>query len=83
MGIDIHVEIETNVGRVDAVIETEANIYIMEFKMANSQEAMDQIKEKKYYERYLAIGKPIKLIGVGFDPKNRNISDYLVETVAG
>ncbi|HLP44858.1 MAG TPA: AAA family ATPase [Candidatus Kapabacteria bacterium] len=69
----------TNRGRIDAVLETAKKIYIMEFKMGNEREALKQIKEMKYYEKYLASGKEIVLLGIGFDPGNRNIGNYLTE----
>jgi hypothetical protein len=76
-GAAIRCEDPTNLGRIDAVLESEKKIYIMEFKMGNEQEALKQIKEKKYYEKYLGCGKEIVLLGVGFDPEKRNICAYL------
>ncbi|MCP5053575.1 MAG: AAA family ATPase, partial [bacterium] len=59
-----------------------SNIYLMEFKMSGAQDALDQIKEKKYYEKYLGQGKEIILIGTGFDPETRNIGQYLIEKLS-
>ena len=81
LGTNIHVEVHTNKGRIDAVIETTNHIYILEFKMGTPTEALSQIEEKKYYEKYLSDGKPIQLIGIGFDEKERNISGYLEKKV--
>ncbi|MCP5053576.1 MAG: ATP-binding protein, partial [bacterium] len=67
LAVTIDAEVHTNRGRIDAVIETASNIYLMEFKMSGAQDALDQIKEKKYYEKYLGQGKEIILIGTGFD----------------
>jgi hypothetical protein len=53
----------------------------MEFKMGSEQEALEQIKEKKYYEKYLGKGKEIVLMGIGFDPEKRNINNYLLESL--
>ena len=55
VGINIDCEVETNIGRIDAVIKTDDYIYIIEFK-ANTTErkAIKQIIEKKYYEKYLS-----------------------------
>ncbi len=80
-GADIKCEDPTNIGRIDAVVETANKIYIMEFKMGSEQEALEQIKEKKYYEKYLGKGKEIVLIGIGFDPEKRNIGNYLPESL--
>ncbi len=80
-GATVRCEESTNIGRMDAVLETGKKVYIMEFKMGSAQEAMKQIKEKKYYEKYLGRGKEIILLGVGFDPEKRNIGNYELETV--
>jgi hypothetical protein len=81
LGINIKVEEHTNKGRIDAVIETETNIYVIEFKMGTPVEALSQIESMKYHEKYLSTGKPIQLIGVGFDQEGKNISQYKVKPV--
>ncbi|HLP61391.1 MAG TPA: PD-(D/E)XK nuclease domain-containing protein, partial [Candidatus Deferrimicrobium sp.] len=78
-GIEIQLENETNIGRIDAVAITENQIYIMEFKIGTSEVALKQVKEKKYYEPYLTSDKPIVLIGVGINPEIRNITDFRAE----
>ncbi len=80
-GAHIQPEVETNIGRIDAVLETEKTVFILEFKVGSEQEALKQIKEKKYYEPYLSTGKKILLIGVGFDTGARNIGKYVTETL--
>ncbi|MCA9507658.1 MAG: PD-(D/E)XK nuclease domain-containing protein, partial [Myxococcales bacterium] len=51
-----------------------------EFKLRGSaQEALNQIHEKKYYQRFLASGKKIVLVGVQFCMQERNITQWLVE----
>ena len=70
----------TNIGRIDMVVETCARIYIIEFKLdGNAQLAMEQIKRKKYAQKYELEGKPIKLLGISFSSEGRNIDDYLEE----
>lgn len=78
-GAAVGSEEPTNIGRIDAVLETEKSIYIMEFKLGSAKEALEQIKDKKYYEKYQGSGKDILLLGIGFDPEKRNIGDYLLE----
>lgn len=80
LGIVIKTEVETNQGRIDAVIETATYIYIMEFKLGDPAEAIQQINEKKYYEPFLSGAKEIKLIGVGFNPETRNIGNFIIES---
>jgi hypothetical protein len=81
IGIGIDCESETNLGRIDAEIVTDNAVYIMEFKLGTGKEALDQIKEKKYYEKHLASPKNIILVGVGFNIEDRNINDYEIETL--
>lgn len=44
--------------------------------------ALHQIEDKKYYERFLGLNKIIKLIGLSFDTKLKNISsDYKIKVI--
>ena len=78
-GARIIVEDPTNIGRIDAVVETEKRIYILEFKVGSEHDALAQIKTMNYHEKYLNRGKEIVLMGIGFDPQKRNIKDYVLE----
>ncbi len=80
-GVTVRPEEPTNIGRIDAVMETGNKIYIMEFKMGSELEALAQIKEMKYYEKYLNSGKQIVLMGIGFDAEKRNIGNYKLENL--
>ncbi|OQY04987.1 MAG: hypothetical protein B6I20_01995 [Bacteroidetes bacterium 4572_117] len=83
LGIKINTEVKTNKGRIDAVIETDTHVYIFEFKLFDTaKNAIVQINNRQYFEKYLLYKKQIVLIGVGFDKNTRNIKDdYLVEKV--
>ncbi|MDQ1352265.1 MAG: hypothetical protein QG657_2571 [Acidobacteriota bacterium] len=72
----VYSEQYTNLGRVDAAVETDSFIYILEFKIGSADEALKQILDKKYYEQYLAQPKEIILLGIGFSVKDRNISGF-------
>ena len=79
LGFHIRTEVKTNLGRIDLVIE-DNSIYIFEFKFnGTKEEALAQIKNKKYHEKYLRKGKDVHLIGAEF--KDRNIGEYTVETI--
>jgi len=82
LGVTIDVEVHTNIGRIDAVINTDDIVYILEFKMGTSIEALSQIEKMKYHERYLSSRKKVSFIGVGFNEKNKNISDYKVKMLS-
>ncbi|RLI92978.1 MAG: AAA family ATPase [Candidatus Altiarchaeales archaeon] len=67
IGVDIETEVRTDVGRIDTVIKYGDKIYIFEFKIGGrKEEAIEQIKEKRYWERYEGESKDIVLIGAGF-----------------
>ncbi|MBM3886534.1 AAA family ATPase [Candidatus Dependentiae bacterium] len=79
----VWVEQATNTGRIDAVIEFEQRIVIVELKVNQSGlAALEQIKEKKYADSYVRSGKEIVLVGINFDSHMRNISDdWVVEVM--
>ncbi|MBC7473954.1 MAG: PD-(D/E)XK nuclease domain-containing protein, partial [Candidatus Sericytochromatia bacterium] len=81
IGVRINVEVHTNKGRIDAVIQTETHIYVFEFKMSSVNQAIKQIESKKYYEQYLLSKKKILLVGVSFDSQERNIKDYSAQEI--
>ena len=80
VGLKVGVEKQTNRGRIDTVVELERKIIIFEFKLdGNAEEALKQIKEKGYAERYRLSGKEIILVGVNFDTKVRGGEAWKVE----
>ena len=79
IGISILCEVQSNLGITDAVIKTKKYIYIFEFKMGKAEEAIKQIKDKKYFEPYLSDKRKIILLGIGFDKERRNINDFISE----
>ncbi|PID26491.1 MAG: AAA family ATPase [Candidatus Cloacimonadota bacterium] len=78
IGTNIKVEQKTNNGVIDAVVETDNFVYIMEFKMSSAKSAMDQIKSKKYYEKYLSDDRDVICVGVAFSKEDRNVDDFIV-----
>ncbi|WP_047268203.1 PD-(D/E)XK nuclease domain-containing protein, partial [Marinitoga sp. 1197] len=79
-GIDVKAEELTNLGRSDLVIDFDERIYLFEIKVDKSAiDAINQIKEKKYYEKY--IGKEIYIIGININSEKRNIEDYIIEKI--
>lgn len=77
IGADIQVEVLTDKGRIDGVIELKDKIYIIEFKTGNPKEGIDQIRSRKYYEKYETDNKKILLLAVG-GFKEKNI-EYIIE----
>ena len=74
-GLEIIPEDVTNIGRIDLTLKAGENIYIFEFKTTN-QDPLQQIKTKKYYEKYLNENKNIYLIGIIFNEEQRNIEKF-------
>jgi len=81
IGFNIDCEVETNVGRIDAVIKTNTHIYVLEFKMGEAKKAIEQIKAKNYYQKYLSEKKQVVLFGIGFNKRKKNIGDYLIDKI--
>jgi hypothetical protein len=60
-------EIHTNLGRIDAAMELDWGIVIIEYKYDSSaEEAIRQIHRKRYAERFSKSGKKILLMGINF-----------------
>ena len=78
-GFSIIAEDVTNSGRIDLTIKVKDIIYIIEFKVGKSSDALDQLKRKKYAQKYKEEGKNIYLVGISFDPEVRNIASFLWE----
>ncbi len=80
MGVDVVGEDVTNKGRIDLTVIFPEAIYIMEFKV-DGNDALKQLKDKRYYEKYTSHGKPIYLVGIEFDSKDRNVKKVEWEKV--
>lgn len=79
-------EVATSDGRIDMVIDCPKAIYIMEFKYSPndkdlSNDALDQIKDKKYHQPYILQQKAIVGIGYSFEEASRQITIYREETL--
>ena len=46
-----------------------------------AEEALHQIEEKKYYEKYAMLNKAIVLVGVKFDTKKRNLDSWIIKEI--
>jgi hypothetical protein len=76
LGAEVKNEDCTDKGRIDGVLELEKQIYIIEFKMDKALDALKQIENKKYYEKYQNKNKKIILLGIGgFREKDIEVLD--------
>jgi hypothetical protein len=80
MGLDLIPEDVTNYGRIDFTIKALDKLFIFEFKVVDEDDtdtdALAQIKEKKYAEKYQAAYETIFLIGVHFSKAERNVVKF-------
>ncbi|MEA1917937.1 MAG: AAA family ATPase [Campylobacterota bacterium] len=75
LGLEIIGEDVTNKGRIDLTVFIENSIYIIEFKVGDT-DALEQIKAKDYASKYLNENNDIYLVGINFDEKEKNISSF-------
>lgn len=74
LGLDFQSEVMTSVGRIDMVIQTKKYVYILEFKFNKPiEEALSQIEDRRYHEKYLTSGKEIVRIGMVFTHKAKKL----------
>ena len=67
MGLEANSEIHTSQGIIDLVLEFPKQIYIMELKFNRSaKEALKQIQNKHYQDKYRVKGKPMLCVGLSF-----------------
>ena len=82
-GLDVTAEDTTNKGRIDLTIKCDDKIYIIEFKVIEVDKtkgsALEQIKRKKYSEKYQQKGEKIYLIGIEFSKDDKNIKNFMWE----
>ena len=82
LGISIEAESNTSNGRIDAVACYEGFVFIFEFKLNKTDKiALQQIKDRDYYRRYMNSGRKIFLVGVNFDSEAGQIADWQTEEV--
>ena len=81
LGLYVEAESATNDGRIDAVVQTKDAVFIFEFKLDNDPTALEQIKEKEYYKKYLLDKREIFIIGVNFDSEKGNLVGWEDELI--
>lgn len=72
----------TSQGKIDMTVLLDDSIVIMEFKLTthgDAQSALTQIKNQCYADKYCAQKKSIYLVGLSFDPEQRNVRDCVFE----
>jgi hypothetical protein len=84
LGLDLTLEDASNQGRLDMALRFNGQIYLFEFKVVEltpEGQALQQIKDRGYADKYRAEGLPIHLIGVEFSREQRSVVGFAVESV--
>ncbi len=82
LGYQAIAEDVTSQGQIDLTVILDESIVIIEFKLTtygDASSALEQIKQKRYAEKYLSHGKAIYLVGLSFDPNKRNVRECVFE----
>jgi len=85
LGLDITVEESSYAGRLDMAVRFDGHIYLFEFKVVEIEQgagALEQIKSRRYAEKYHADSVAIYLIGVEFSKATKGIVHFEVEAYA-
>ncbi|MDZ7879452.1 MAG: AAA family ATPase [Saprospiraceae bacterium] len=82
LGMYIKSEVHSSKGRADSIVETRTHVFIFEFKFnKTAAEGLQQIKDKKYADKYRASNKTIIGIGVNFVSEDREINGWETEVL--
>ncbi len=76
-GLEVIAEDVTSIGRIDLTVISKGKVYIIELKV-DKEGAIEQIKEKRYYEKYLD-REEIYLVGIVIDSKERKVEKMDIE----
>jgi predicted type IV restriction endonuclease len=74
----------TNKGRIDLSLRLGQRVYLFEFKLVESEaegQALQQLIDKAYAEKYCAPGVIITLIGIEFSKTKRNLVGFESQTL--
>ena len=76
-GADITAEEPSAKGRADLVLRMPNHIYIIEIKYdATAAEALAQIDQRGYADKYRSDGRSITKVGIAFSSQERNITEW-------
>jgi len=84
LGLDLTPEDASNQGRIDLTLRFNGQVWLFEFKvveLAPGGQALQQIKDRGYAEKYRSAGQPIHLIGIEFSRERRTLVGFEAETL--
>src|SRR3990167_2699912 len=84
LGYTVIAEDNTNTGQLDLTVILPDKVLILEFKLSKNGDAasaLQQIKDKRYADKYQSEQKPIYLLGMSFDADTRNMQGFVWSVV--
>ena len=76
LGYDARSEVLSSRGRLDMAVIFKDKVYVLEFKVGKgAEDAISQIREKGYADRFRAEGKKVILCGISFDENKKEIQE--------
>jgi len=86
LGFPCIAEDVSSTGRVDLTLKLPERLVVIEFKVDQQEKALAQIKQKKYYQKYMAEAKTnqqkIFIIGICFASEEKNIIEFDWQEIA-
>ena len=82
LGLDVTVEDSSSHGRLDLSVRLRDVVYLFEFKVVENSPAgtaMEQLKTRRYADKYRSTSRSIWLVGVEFSSEARNVAGLDVE----
>jgi len=79
LGRYVQMEVRTARGRIDMVLQTNTDLYVMELKIDRpAAEALQQIDKKGYLLPFEQSGLRLHKVGISFSTKERTLSEWLI-----
>ncbi len=82
-GLDLVTEDSSNQGRADLTARLAGQVFVFEIKVVEQEatgRALEQIRERDYAAKHRGAGEPVRLIGIEFSRKTRNIVAFETAT---
>ena len=78
LNVYVRTQVKCSGGRIDMVVFMPDTIYIFELKVnGTAQDALEQINGNGYARPYLSDGRSVVAVGVRFDAKERNVTEWV------
>lgn len=82
MNVQIYTEVMNSEGRTDALMYMGDTVYIVEAKLDSTpSEALRQIREKGYADRFAGSGKKVVCLGLNFSSETRTVESWATEVM--